>query len=279
MGNMTESAEVKLRLQQKAWASNVGKPFNRNGYVATLEDNLFEPLEPDSEYEFRAGQGNELDGKMLALHSSSALVVNFFHYWRYRDISVIVRAFDLDARYNKLRFERAYPKPPGIGRNLPQPDVELSGAALKPVAIEAKFLEPYHRDTKGKTLANKYVKTKGIWDNLDGCSKLAQDIVEGKVVFKFLDAPQLLKHIVGLSTETEHREKGFKLIYLWYKVDGIEAAKHKDELRQFIEGVGREVDFEATTYQELFKKVKTIAGGHEGYIKYMQERYFPGLSN
>src|SRR5687767_8908705 len=53
-----------------------------------LERNLFEPLSPQARSEYNSGDGRELGntngspGKMQALHSSSALCCNVFHYWR-----------------------------------------------------------------------------------------------------------------------------------------------------------------------------------------------------
>ncbi len=56
-------------------------------YVYDLQDNLFEPLLPEVRQEFENGDGGELsadtnDGNMYAVHSSSALCCNVFHYWR-----------------------------------------------------------------------------------------------------------------------------------------------------------------------------------------------------
>src|SRR4051812_21147700 len=54
----------------------------------SVTDNLFEPLIPEAEREYSEGDGAELGqggvvpGKMQAVHSSSALSCNLFHYWR-----------------------------------------------------------------------------------------------------------------------------------------------------------------------------------------------------
>ena len=273
---MEESIAEKIKEQQKAWASKRGIRLSayKDGYVTKLEDNLYEPLKPDAMSEFKSAKGKELEGKMRALHSSSALVVNFFHYWRYHDMAIVGRALRLDSKYDNLRFERKYPKPRGIRGIKPHLDVELSGIDAKPIAIEAKFTEQYQRSRLKSTMKNVYIKTEGIWGNLKGCYTLARDIIEGKQVFEYLDAPQLLKHILGLKTETEHSSKSFKLLYLWYRIEGTETEEHEKELRRFVEAIGNEVDFEAATYQELFQRLKSIAKGHEKYIGYMQERYF-----
>ena len=277
MGNVTESIGERIKEQQQAWVLKRGIPLStyRKGYVTKVEDNLYEPLKPDAIAEFKSGEGNELGGKMRALHSSSALVVNFFHYWRYHDMAIVGRALGLNYKYDNLRFERQYPKPRGIRGIKPHLDVELSGISGKPIAIEAKFTEQYHGSALKSNLKNVYIKAEEIWGNLNGCHTLARDIIEGKEVFEYFDAPQLLKHILGLKTE--YGKKGFKLLYLWYRIDGIETIEHEKELRRFVEAVGNEVDFEAITYQELFQRVKAIAKGHQSYIGYMADRYFSAM--
>ncbi len=73
---METARESILNLQQ-SWATGRGIHFNKRGYVKNLADNLYEPLKQDSLDDFIRGRGGELEGKHLALHSSSALVVNF----------------------------------------------------------------------------------------------------------------------------------------------------------------------------------------------------------
>src|SRR5262245_24926477 len=57
-------------------------------WTFSLTDNLFEQLTDEAKQEFEEGDGGELlrgrpfDGNMFALHSSSALACNLFHYWR-----------------------------------------------------------------------------------------------------------------------------------------------------------------------------------------------------
>ena len=67
---------------QKNWATKHGITFNKKGHVTSLVNNLYEPVKKDSLDDFIGGRGSGLESKMLALNSSSALVVNFFHCWR-----------------------------------------------------------------------------------------------------------------------------------------------------------------------------------------------------
>ena len=88
-------AQDQIKKQQQVWAQRHNIPFDRNGYVLNLTDNLLEPMRSDAEAEYGSGAGGELQGKMHALHSSSALVCNFFHYWRYREVGIMSKALGL----------------------------------------------------------------------------------------------------------------------------------------------------------------------------------------
>lgn len=82
--------------------------------------------------------------------------------------------------------------------------------------------------------------------------KLIYDEQKKKMSFEYLDAPQLLKHILGLNYETRFKEKGFTFLYLWYEIPSLEADKHRSEIESFKKAIGQDVDFQVLTYQELF---------------------------
>src|SRR5665648_1118335 len=97
------NAYNQILAKQEAWAHNVGFDLigsqgkhGKKVYTTTLDDNLFKPLHPQTKKELAAGDGGEINGtenkpaKMQALHSSSALGVNLFDYWRgSADLSII----------------------------------------------------------------------------------------------------------------------------------------------------------------------------------------------
>jgi hypothetical protein len=265
---MKKARECILNLQQ-SWATRHGVYFNKRGYVRSLVDNLYEPLKKDSLDEFIHGRGGELESKMLALHSSSALVVNFFHYWRYHDIPRLAGSMGLSSQCTRLEFEKTYPKPAGIRGIRPHVDVEFTGAS-KPTAVESKFTEPYSKG--GKSLGKAYVETPGVWGKYTRCELLASQIVSGEKVFEHLDAPQLIKHILGLKTK--YGEASFTLLYLWYDFESAEANKHRQEIQTFENSIEDEIDFKQLTYQDLFKVVSSIPGVDNDYISYLHDRYF-----
>ncbi|MFC2009758.1 hypothetical protein ACFLT3_02385 [Chloroflexota bacterium] len=212
-------------------------------------------------------------GKMQAVHSSSALVVNFFEYWQKGNIGDIARACGAPSGMTSIQFEQKYPTP--LGGIPPHLDVEFKGTPdTKPLAIEAKFTEPYHRKTK-RRIKNKYLTYEDLWAHLPHCEKLIRRIrkeEEGKTSFTFLDVPQLLKHILGLTTKFGPR--GFELVYLWYDFPSREADKHRQEIEQFKYAIGDDVILKDMTYQDLFRTVQALPSVDEKYLSYLRDRYF-----
>jgi len=267
-----------IQEEQQSWARQRGIKFDDDGYVLSLDDNLFSPLLPETRRELESGKVSELGdgngrGKMQALHSSSALLVNVFQYWRSRDVDGIARACGASHGKTEMRFERTHPTP--LGGIPPHLDVEFHSAGdTSLIAIESKFTELYHRRTK-REIRDRYVTHRGLWADLPGCERLARRICEeqkGKTSFAHLDAPQLLKHILGLATE--YRPSGFELLYLWYDLPSPEASKHRQELREFKEYVSVDVPFRDMTYQELFDVLKISLNADRDYLSYLGERYF-----
>ena len=265
--------------QQQAWARQRGIKFDKDGYTFSLNDNLFLPLLPEAKKEFQSGKGDELGsdgkrGKMQARHSSSALVVNVFQYWVNQDVNDIASACGAPQGMAEMHFEQTRPTP--LGGIPPHLDVEFSRNKLKPLAIESKFTEPYHRHTK-RTIKDKYLNVPGLWTRLPRCEKRVKHIREeeqARTSFTYLDVPQLLKHILGLAYT--FGPTGFELLYLWYEVPSEEANNHRNELEEFKLCVGDdEVTFLDMTYQELFAAIRECHGVDEGYILYLAERYFP----
>jgi len=266
--------------QQQAWARQRGIKFDKDGYTFSLDDNLFLPLLPEVKKEFQPGKGDELGsggkrGKMQALHSSSALVVNVFQYWLNRDVSTIASACGALQGITEMHFERTHPTP--LGGIPPHLDIEFSRKGLKPLAIESKFTEPYHRHTK-RAIKDKYLNVLGLWTGLPRCEELVRRIREeerARTSFTYLDVPQLLKHILGLTRT--FGATGFNLLYLWYEVTSLEAKSHRKELKEFKKHIRDEVAFREMTYQELFEAIRKCHGVGEDYISYLTERYSPQL--
>jgi hypothetical protein len=272
---MKISTSKLIRDQQQRWAELHKKPCDQDGYTLSLNYNLFKPLSPETESDFSRGRGDELGrsgtcGKMQALHSSSALVVNIFEYWwQSSKIQVIANLCGFEGRASAMRFEATHLTP---ANSTPHLDVEFTADNSEVLAIESKFTEHYQRHTR-QTLKEKYMQS-GIWDGLPECEKLAREIYDGRLnrsLFEYLDAPQLLKHILGLYNDCGDH---FKLVYLWYHKPSPETEKHKQEIIRFKDRIDKRVSFRDMTHQELFENMKRLSNVDTHYVSYLAERYF-----
>ncbi len=108
------------------------------------------------------------------------------------------------------------------------------------------------------------------------CEELARRIYADKEEFYGLNAPLLLKHILGLVNRFQ---RNFTLLYLWYDYPGsgyssFGASRQSADIKTFILRLNGEIDFRAMTYQELFQKMKIDREVDQKYIAYLAERYF-----
>jgi len=266
--------------QQRAWALRNGLYVDARGYLATVEANLRHPLSAVARAAFDNGSGSELrDGpsrpaKMKALHSSSALAVNVFDYWSERNTAPLMAALGLPESAGSPMFEAQFPT--GLPGNPPNLDlaIELQSGAV--VGFESKFTEWLTpKDSKREHFKPKYFASpEGLWAlrALPACQTLVAQIHAGAEVFRYLDAPQLLKHALGLATQCADR---FSLHYLYFDcVAGKESTLHRAEIDRFSVLVGPELRFRAFSYQQLFRRLELANGTADGgYLHYLQERY------
>jgi hypothetical protein len=273
---MRTRAIERITAQQLAWAKQNKIALERS-YTSRVEDNIFGgQLYPATRLEYEKGKGHELEGHMKALHSSSALVVNVFDYWRrVGRIQDIGDCCGADGPVESMEFEKTHPIK-GVTRTPPHLDVEFGGTL--PLAIEAKFTETYRRKTR-RPLANthldKYIEKDDIWVGLPRLRAVAECIVRqsaDRTQFEYLDVPQLVKHALGLNGAYKGR---FSLLYLWYRIDSPEVAQHENELGEFSAAMGNEIKFRTMTYQEVFNRIRRLPNVDPAYVGYLEARYFP----
>lgn len=276
---MARSSDMKAR--QLQWATKGGKKPDEKGYLGAVADNFFVPLSADAVREFGAGSGGEMksrkDGrppKMCALHSSSVLACNVFDYWRASNGKVVASALGLKSPVKRMEFEAQFPT--GLPGSPPNLDVGLwleSGAVW---GIESKFTEPYGgKKRKGQAFKDKYFpKGEPIWSQrgLPRSGKLAKSLQKDPTLFEYLDAAQLLKHILGLHAASPGT---FTLGYLYMTADEKATTKHEVEIASFIDSVAGEVPMVAMRYGDLLDRMTKVAGPeHQKYFAYIGERYF-----
>ena len=278
--------------KQVSWAQNQGidlvgsKGFRgRPAYTKTLAENMFEPLAPATIDDFNAGDGGELNKKgdqlpkMHAVHSSSALGVNIFHYWLgINKIPKIAAACRLCNKNNTLsqniRFEQKFQISSKF-RYSPNIDVVIENSPkskYKVFAIECKFSEAYSF-RKHAGIDPKYLALKHIWDDIPHLRAFAETISPDDQHFLHLHPAQLVKHILGLKNKFD--KDAFRLLYLWYDVLGHDGAVHRNEIDTFSRVVKSDgIKFHALSYQELIVNMsREYRTEHPDYIQYISERY------
>lgn len=307
--------------KQQNWARRKGfelvpGTIGSNGeknYLNELGQNLFALLSEDTISCFEQGDGKEMQesdttqAKMKAIHSSSVLVVNLFQYWQGKDLYPLLAACKLpttktvtkmhenvgseaDSRmvevsqpleYTNMKFEEKFK----IFSDTKPANIDVVIHEDFDFAFESKFTEPYGGKHDG--LKTRYVEDAFLWEGLPNLYKLAKEISPYNNKFRYLDAAQLIKHILGLK-QTSKRElrlgerklevvvkRNFYLVYLWYDVLGRDGFWHQEEINQFAAIAEKDnIHFKAVTYQEVIANLSEYAYmGNEAYCDYLTERY------
>ena len=274
------SSKSRLLDMQRSWASKLGAVVDHRNYFSSVAANLHAPLSKRASRAFSMGSGSELrdtasrPAKMKALHSSSALAVNVFDYWTERNPSPLLAALELSLTAASIDFEAQFPT--GLDGKPPNLDIGLRLDSGKIVGVESKFSEwlspksPNKAPFKPKYFADsaQHWSTAG----LVACQVLAEEMRSGARHFRYLDAPQLLKHALGLATQ--HRGN-FDLYYVYYDFSGPETVPHRAELEEFEALVRSDFRFRWISYQDVYSRlVRLIGPENAAYTNYLRERYF-----
>ena len=280
-----------LTERQYAWARRHGVLIDEVGYVEELNDNLFLPPTEEILHELpRDREGNPHES-VHAAHSSAALVVNVFAYWRlYRNLRPIISAicpefdnYDAEGLTFETQCPIAWPtpqpdrKPPHLDAVITYRD-RTNPSVMKGIGVESKFGELYGQDQG--PFADCYVAPENdcIWEGCEPLHKLAVRINRGeKKIYRRLKVAQLIKHALGMKSQF-HGVENFDLIYLWYPTPGVEAVEHEDEIRRFqqeTDACQPRIKFRAIAYQDLIHSLARNQGdAHGAYVDYLTERYF-----
>jgi hypothetical protein len=265
--------------RQAAWLRRDCE-LSENDYAPTIERNA-PYLTSAGRAELLQASGSELSARAGALPkfcapwSSSALVANVFDYWRGRDLVPLVRALDAPPHTS---YSLEHKLETGFSRAPANLDVAIFGADAPLVAIEAKFLEPFgsaERGTPKDNIQPVYLDSRRIadWNGLIALRGLAERIAGGDILFRRLDAPQLIKHSLALR----RRRAPFELLFIWFTppADRAETTEMRSEIEQFANAArADQVAFRSLTYQDLYGRLLIEARGHTDYLAYLGSRYF-----
>lgn len=223
--------------------------LDEKGYVSEAAQNLIEGVRlADFEADLRQGDGNEMEGKFRAAHSSSALAVNTFAPFKYDPAALWLPG---GGGFASLSFERKCPH--GLaGRRSPNLDVVAEGPTGM-VAVESKCLEPLTPHVAN--FAPAYDAE--IRDGRRGTAwfQEMQRLVDKPRTYRWLDAAQLVKHAFGVAYTFADRPS--TLLYLFWEPSNPEAypifAEHRAEVNRFSASIGGGgPEFVAMSYPELW---------------------------
>jgi hypothetical protein len=272
------TGKTELLRKQRRWADVHGVRYDARGCVRALEDNLRGPLDESTLAEFR--RGSELEPRATqaarahSLCSSAALVLNVFAYWRGRDQTPLLAALGIGGR-GGTRLEFEAPLPTGVPGDPPTVDVALYRPDSRVVAIESKFAEWLTpRPRAQRVFKDKYfARGLRVWEaaGLPLCQALAEELQNGRTRTKHLNAPQLLKHALGLAVSGLRTST---LVYLYYDSPARQAAAHRAEVDLVVARVAPEIDVRVATYQALFEALRATSELERDYVDYLAARYF-----
>lgn len=270
-------AAVDIKRRQKVWATQ--SALDCSGEYCTHPKSNVPWLNEATFQEFIAADGNEFGApgkraKIGALHSSSALAVNVFDYWRNRDKQALAVALGTASKHIvSLKFEQKFPT--GVGPRSPNIDVVLTHSDGGLLAIESKFTEWIGASGR-KPLRKAYLPAgHQRWSSvgLFGAQRIAEACGKDSG-FDRLDVPQLLKHMLGLATQDTGR--GWHLKLLWHRCDEQAAEEMDGEISRFQDMLAEDRPrFSAMTYQDFWRRLKPSLGPEDSsYASYLESRYF-----
>ena len=280
MKSQTSSAFDLIMSHQRRWAVQSDLSVVEDGYLPSVEENLFAPLSKSTRRAFELGRGKELEdtpkrpAKMRALRSSSALVCNLFDYWIVNDARAIGRCLGLEASAHDVQLEVELHT--GFRGTPPTPDLLVIDQSDRTTIVESKFTEPFEPKQYSK---RRPPFSKSYFDDLGGtwaklglprCQILAERLSHGEKLFHHLDAPQLLKHAIGLK----RADPTGVLTLLWYDPFHAEGNAFQREIQRFENLVDVELGFNAIKHQTVFQRLKAEAHADPNYVNYLESRYF-----
>jgi hypothetical protein len=214
---------------------------------------LTKVLPEDFEADLNSGDGNELQTKFRAIHSSSGLAVNCFAPFRRQIADLHLQPSDA---FDGLQFERKCPTGLKGGRS-PNLDVLLFGPAGI-VGVESKLSEYLGKHTAKFSPA--YAQQIRDARRDGGYFREMLRLMDAPKNYTFLDAAQLIKHAFGLSHT--FKDRPVSLLYLFWEPanpeDSPVFAAHRAEIAEFAERVaGSTPSFSAMSYPEFWTRLGT----------------------
>jgi len=206
-----------------------------------------------------------MHGKILAIHSSSALVVNCFSRFK-----TDPKSFQLGRWKDSTSLAFEHKLSTGLGGIPPHLDVwvETTSGSL---AIESKLIE--YLDPKKPKFSASYDKLEAVTAD-KRLWKLYRKTLNAKV--GFLDRAQLIKHCFGIDA-LKRSGGSASLVYLYWEPKNAvafeEFRRHREEVIEFSKELeGSSVPFVAMTYSKLWDQWEIMPELKE-HVSKLRQRY------
>lgn len=254
------------------------------GRLPTAHDeNLFLPLDGEDLTAFREADGKELKWKMRVPHSSSALCVNFFSYWKRNALDSFLKVF------SETVFGRTIASEPGscilfetkhrfgrepnrrIIRGKPgNLDLEVRWTRSDAALFESKFTEHFSTDPAKISEVNRtrYIKVFGDYVTCDPAALLA-----GGRERKFYQLAQRLLYTIENADPEFSSIPSRRMVFLYYDYEDFD--RDLLEFPEIVKPAYRD-SVRILSYQALFEETRKRLDGpeHREYFEYMARRYF-----
>jgi len=254
------------------WANINNISYNSDGYLNTVAENLFKPLDLNNRYQFKKGKGGEIDDpkpKMSALHSSSALFYNFFINYQING-AALNKLLDLNIP-NEFKFSFEGQNSFRVHRstaisNLDGEIYYVNNNVDFLVGIESKFLEPTNHSSN---VLKSYLVDKKLTQKFPLSIKLLNNLYYKKDVFKYFSPEQIIKHWFGLKSMNN---VDCSLIYIYYdNIDNLIDQYHFEEIAKFKNYIDKEISFNFIKYSTILDRIRNMDTNLYNYLK---TRYF-----
>ena len=252
---------------------------NPPGYTRSPEDNLVPGVTREDFWDdLTDGDGNELTDsprapeKFCAAYSSSALMVNTFGPFRHSPGNLMLAGQN---GFSNSQFER---KCPTLLRGIP-PNLDFFAAGSKIlVAVESKFLETL-RSSKAAEFKESYHSVIQTWAE-PAWQDTYRALLDDPTKFTYLDAPQLVKHYLGMRHTFRDCRADQVFLYLFWEPTNAEDIPEYGKHRQEVELFSREVEesdirFAALSYSQIWQNWSKVSawGGMLAHIEALRQRY------
>ena len=237
--------------------------------------------------------GNEIaSGKLCHAESSAALCVNAFGWFldRPERLPPLGTADPTRWRVESVTLEAEVRFPWRGGRH-PWLDVLIRTVGAY-IGVESKRYEPYRRRPNVEFSQTYW---RDVWGPaMNGYQAQRDGLHQGLVRYQYLDAPQLIKHALGLRSaivrlnEENATQRTPWLVYLYAtprawltetkrRIAEAKHRAHEEEIERFAEAVAEdEVRFEALTYRTLLEQWRSSSdAGVHAHAKAVAKAFTP----